>query len=301
MKKELIAQKNPKSPISETFRTLRTNIQFMNSQKNLKTILITSTMPNEGKSWVASNLAITFAQAGKKVLLIDADMRKGRLASLFQVSRAPGLSNFLSGIDERGVNKNLDITSYILETEVANLFLIPTGNIPPNPAELLGTETTIKMLDNLKEIFDIVILDGTPALLVTDAIILSRMVDTTLLVASYNSTKKDDLEKTKKLIENVGGKIAGVILNKMPVKTKDYNSSYYYGSRTNSNKKHYFEAKSKLDLEESDVNTQANTSDASNTNNTSDAAQNSNNVEGTSTSNHEQILSQINNYLNRKN
>ena len=102
MKKELIAQRSPKSPIAETFRTLRTNIQFMNSQKDLKTILVTSTMPGEGKSWISSNLAITFAQAGKKVVIIDADMRKGRLGTMFSMPSTPGLSNYLSGIDERG-------------------------------------------------------------------------------------------------------------------------------------------------------------------------------------------------------
>ena len=119
MKKELIAELDPKSPISEVFRTLRTNIQFMNTKGKLKTILITSTFPGEGKSWVASNLAVTFAQAGKKVVLIDADMRKGRQYSIFGVSPIPGLSNYLSGIgiDE---NQELDIVDFVQETEVDN-------------------------------------------------------------------------------------------------------------------------------------------------------------------------------------
>ena len=98
MKKELIVQRDPKSPISEVFRTLRTNIQFMNAKNNLKTVLITSTMPGEGKSWVSSNLAVTFAQAGKKVILVDADMRKGRQYSIFGETPRPGLSNYLSGV-----------------------------------------------------------------------------------------------------------------------------------------------------------------------------------------------------------
>lgn len=227
MKKELIVQRNPKSPISEMFRTLRTNIQFMSSKKELKTILVTSTMPGEGKTWVSSNLAITFAQSGKRVCLVDADMRKGRLANLFQVDVIPGLSNYLSGID---TEENEDITKYIKQTEEENLFVISAGNVPPNPAELLQSENTIKMIDRLKEIFDVIILDGTPGVLVTDAIILSRIVDTTILVASHSSTKKDNLEKVKRAIENVGGKIAGVVLNKVPVKAKEYSSSYYYGN-----------------------------------------------------------------------
>lgn len=230
MKKELIAQRNPKSPIAEMFRTLRTNIQFMNSKNELKTILVTSTMPGEGKSWVSSNLAITFAQTGKRVCLIDADMRKGRLAKLFQIDKVPGLSNYLSGIDNKGVLESPDVLKYIKETEIDGLFLLPTGNVPPNPSELLGTETTVLMLENLKEIFDVIILDGTPGMLVTDALILSRIADTTILVASHKKTKKEDLEKVKRSIENVGGKIAGVVLNRKPVKAKEYSTSYYYGS-----------------------------------------------------------------------
>jgi len=230
MKRELIAEKNPKSPISEIFRTLRTNMQFMNSQKSLKTILITSTMPGEGKSWVAANLAITFAQTGKRVVIVDADMRKGRQGNLFGVKTAPGLSNYLSGIDDDGLLGTPDISKYIKNTEVDNLFVVPSGNVPPNPAELLSSELTIKMLDNLKQVFDVVILDGTPGLLVTDAIILSRLVDTSILVAAHNSTKKEDLAKVKKSIENVGGKIAGVVINKKPVKVQEYRTSYYYGN-----------------------------------------------------------------------
>lgn len=243
MKKELITQRNPKSPISEMFRTLRTNIQFMGAQKHIKTILVTSTMPGEGKSWVSSNLAITFAQTGKKVLLIDADMRKVRLAQLFQINRAPGLSNLLSGIDEKGINREVDPLKYINKTEIENLFVIPSGNIPPNPAELLETQRTTEILNIFKEVFDVIILDGTPGILVTDAIILSRIVDTTLIVAAHKLTQKDDIIKVKRSIENVGGKIAGVILNKTPIRAKQYINSYYYGTKTdttnkNSNRKY---------------------------------------------------------------
>ena len=230
MKRELIVQRSPKSPIAEVFRTLRTNIQFMNSQKDLKTNLITSTVPGEGKSWVSSNLAITFAQAGKRVALVDADMRKGRLHTMFQVENIPGLSNYLSGINEVGSDNKEGIIHYIKPTSIDNLFLIPCGNVPPNPAELLASEKTLTMIDKLKEIFDIVILDGTPGLIVTDALILSRIVDTTIIVTAHKSTKKDNLEKVKKDIENVGGKIAGVVINKVPVNVAKYESSYYYGS-----------------------------------------------------------------------
>ena len=270
MKKELIVQRNPKSPIAEMFRTLRTNIQFMNSKKELRTILVTSTMPGEGKSWVSANLAITFAQTGKRVCIIDADMRKGRMANLFQTELVPGLSNYLSGIDNKGKDDEMDIIKHIKPTEIDNLFLIPAGNVPPNPAELLGTETTVKMLDKLKEIFDVIILDGTPAMLVTDALILSRISDTTILVASHKSTKKDDLEKIKKSIENVGGKIAGVVLNRKPVKAKEYSTSYYYGS-TSSKNRHGKVEKEDISIESS-----------------------------LSAEKQEEILSQLNGYLNNK-
>ena len=229
MKKELIVQRSPKSPIAEVFRTLRTNIQFMNSKKTLKTLLFTSTMPSEGKSWISSNLAITFAQAGKKVILIDADMRKGRLHNMFQTDKVPGLSNYLSGIDSLW-NTHNDIIKYVRGTEIDNLFLIPAGNIPPNPSELLASELTVEMLERLKDVFDIVILDGTPSLLVTDAIILSRLVDNTIIVTSHKFTKKDNLQKVKKAIENVGGNIAGVVINKIPVNVSKYESTYYYSS-----------------------------------------------------------------------
>ena len=228
MKRELIAHKDPKSPISEIFRTLRTNIQFMNTNKNLKTLLVTSTMPSEGKSWVASNLAVAFAQAGKRVVLIDADMRKGRLYNIFGVLPRPGLSNYLSGIDEN--NGPINIINYLRETEVPNLYIMPAGNIPPNPSELLITPQMLNLLQELEEKCDLIIIDGTPSKLVTDAVILSRIVDSTIIVTAHNQTKKDELQKVIRDIKNVGGNVAGVVYNKMPISTKKYNENYYYSS-----------------------------------------------------------------------
>lgn len=229
MKRELVVQKDPKSPASEVFRTLRTNIQFMNTSKKLQTILITSATPGEGKSYVASNLAVTFAQAGKKVILIDADMRKGRLYSIFDASPRPGLSNFLSGID-REEGEEPDISKYIQPTEVKNLLLIPAGNIPPNPSELLISPQMNNLIEELKEVCDIIIIDGTPCELVTDSVILSRIVDSTVIVTASNETKKDSLAKVIANIQNVGGKLAGVVVNKVPTSAKKYGEKYYYGS-----------------------------------------------------------------------
>ena len=231
MKKELITQTDPKSPISEIFRTLRTNIQFMTSSKKLQVVQVTSTFPGEGKSYVSSNLAVTFAQAGKKVIIIDADMRKGRLYSIFDVSPRPGLSNYLSGMDANG-DEELDLSEYIQQTEVENLLIMTAGNIPPNPSELLVSQEMKQLLEDLKEVCDVIIIDGTPCQLVSDSIILSRIVDTTVIVTAYKQTKKDTLGRIVKNIQNVGGKIAGVVINKMPVNEKKYKESYYYGSTT---------------------------------------------------------------------
>ena len=226
MRKELIAQKDPKSPVSEVFRTLRTNIQFMNAKGKLKTLLVTSTLPGEGKSWVASNLAVTFAQAGKNVILIDADMRKGRQYTIFGVSPIPGLSNYLSDISG---DETIDYIDYIQETEVENLYIMPAGNIPPNPSELLTSMQMVNLLEELKKISDIVIIDGTPCELVTDSVVISRIVDSTIIVTASKQTKKDNLKRVIANIKSVGGNLAGVVLNKVPISVRKYEQSYYYG------------------------------------------------------------------------
>ena len=230
MRKEVITFRDPKSPVSEVFRTLRTNIQFLNSRNTLKSVLVTSTSPAEGKSWVTANLAVTFAQAGKKVILIDCDMRKGRQFAIFGVQPTPGISNYLSGIDATGLDSNSNILSYVKQTEIENLYLIPAGNVPPNPSELLTSSKVVDALKQLKEVCDLIIIDGTPSDLVTDAVILSRIVDSTIVITAHNQTKKDDLQKVIRDIKNVGGNIAGVVYNKMPVSSKKYNETYYYAS-----------------------------------------------------------------------
>lgn len=287
MKKEIITYRNPKSPVSEVFRTLRTNIQFMNVNKKLKTLLVTSTLPGEGKSWVTSNLAITFAQAGKKVVLIDADMRKGRQYSIFGVTPQPGLANYLANSSE---NDNMDkIGKYIQNTEVEGLFLISAGSVPPNPSELLSTLQMINLLNKLSEAFDLVIVDAPPCELVTDAILLSRVVDSTIVVAAHKQTKKANLQKTIKSIRNVGGNIGGVVLNKVPMDSKKYEKSYYYGSqmvpttnKRNNNFKEidFFTDKSKE--EKNNVKTEKEESDQY------------------SIANTEKILQQVNDYLEKE-
>lgn len=237
MKNELITFTSPKSSVSEVFRTLRTNMQFINISNKLKSILVTSTIPGEGKSWVSANLAITFAQAGKKVILVDADMRKGRQHEVFELSNENGLSNYL--ISAVGENK-IDLNDYIKQTLVENLYVITAGINPPNPSELLTSQKMSDLIKALENTADIVIFDGTPSTIVTDALILSRNIGSTLIVTAHKQTKMEDLKQIKKNIENVGGKIAGVVVNKIPRSQKVYGGGYYYeNSITVNNKKNW--------------------------------------------------------------
>lgn len=228
MKNELITFVSPKTQISEVFRTLRTNIQFMNIDGKLKSLLVTSTVPSEGKSWVSANLATTFAQAGKRVLIVDADMRKGRQHEIFELKNTKGLSNYLiMTTKESGLES---IGEYIQNTIIDNLYVMTSGVVPPNPSELLTSQKMVDLIRYLEKIFDVVIFDGTPSTVVTDAIILSKFVNTTLIVAAHRITKIDDINQVKRNITNVGGKIAGVVFNKIPTVKKKSRSGYYYES-----------------------------------------------------------------------
>lgn len=230
MKKELITHLDPKSPVAEVFRALRTNLQFMNRFGKTQTILLTSTVQAEGKSWVSANLATAFAQTGRKVVIVDADMRKPRQHKIFSVKMCPGLSNYLSEINELGRREKFEYTDCIQKTEVENLYLLPSGNIPPNPSELLLTEKIEELMKELSNDFEVVIFDGAPCLLVTDSTIISRLVDSTVLVVSQKYTKTDDLKEAKKRIKSVGGKLVGVVLNRVEVSNKKYADKYYYAN-----------------------------------------------------------------------
>lgn len=235
-KQELIERNNAKSYITECINTIRTNILYMNSTQNAKTILITSCTPKEGKSWISANIAVSFAETNKKVLLVDADMRKGRANKIFNVDNEEGLSNFLYHITG-DVKKDIELgRKYIKETAISNLHILTNGTIPPNPSELLGASSMKQLLALLKNIYDIIIIDAPPCKLVSDSIILTTMVDSTILVANAEKTKIKDLKETKKSIENVGGKIIGAIINKVKISGRTYNKSYYYGHKSSKNK-----------------------------------------------------------------
>lgn len=217
---ELVVDKKPKAVTSENIRTLRTNLQFSSVDSELKTILITSTLPGEGKSFISSNLAISFAQAGKRVLVIDCDLRKGRQHKIFKLSSRKGLSNLL--ISDRSFK------DYISETRIENLFVIPRGVVPPNPSELLGSKKNVQLIQDLKKYFDVIILDGAPITGLSDSLILSSLVDKVLIVSSINHTPKAELKNTKKSLENVGANIAGLVVNNINSKSDSYGSYYYY-------------------------------------------------------------------------
>ena len=230
MKREIITRADPKSPVSEVFRTLRTNLQYMKKSNSCQTLVITSTVQGEGKSFVAANLAVTFAQASKKTLIIDADMRRPRQHTIFGVDMFPGLSNYLSGVNLSRSRHETSIKECIYATKIDNLYIMPSGNIPPNPSELLQSRKLNALLNEIEPNFDVIIFDGAPCLLVTDSTIISRVVDATILVASQNKTKMDDLKEAKRRINHVGGHIAGVVLNRVKVSKAKYSEKYYYES-----------------------------------------------------------------------
>lgn len=222
MKDELIVKNRPKSTISEDIRTIRTNLEFSSVDDNLKTVMITSSTPGEGKSFISSNLAVAFAQNDKKVLLIDCDMRLGRAHKIFEISNKRGLSNLIAKF-----NDDSGYEEYIQKTDIANLYVLPRGTVPPNPSELLASSKFEKILSDLKRVFEYIILDAVPVNGLSDSLILSKIVDKTLIVSSYGYTDINDLENTKKALENVGAKIAGVVINKTPKSRSKYGSYYF--------------------------------------------------------------------------
>lgn len=215
-KKELNL-KNINYSDSEIFKNLMTNIQFINiNNLRSKSILITSAMPLDGKTYVANNLAMEFAKAGKKVIIIDSDMRKGRLDKIFNLPNNLGFSNYLSSLDSNGNIINERITRYVNDTEIKNLNVITAGTIPPNPAELLKTDKVKELIKDLKVFYDVIIFDSVPVLEAPEAQMLSKVCDLTLLLVSYDNTKKEELEIAYKDIHNVAGNVIGVGLNKIP-------------------------------------------------------------------------------------
>ncbi len=219
LKRELISYESTKSQTSKAFKNLRSNIQFMtvnNAEK--KIILVTSALNDEGKSYVSANMAVSFAEVGKKVILIDADMLEGRQNEIFNIPNNLGLSNYLSNLDSNGIEIQKLTNNFINETAIKNLNLITSGTIPPNTSELLSSDRLNQLVKDLSVFYDIVIIDGTSVLKSIDSLILARIANSTILVTDYRKTKKEDILKAKKDIQNIGGKLIGIIINRTKVK-----------------------------------------------------------------------------------
>ena len=230
---ELIIETDPKSYIVECLKTTRTNILYASNINKKKAILFTSAREKEGKSFIVNNIAVAFAQANKKVLIVDTNLRnsKGR-SQIFENQTGEGLSDFIKEITENKLENLEKAKKYIKETKIPNLHILESGTIPPNPSELLSSTNMRNLLELLKSMYDLVLLDGTPSMMVSDSIALSTMVDSTILIAENKVSKINELKKTKRQIQDVGGKIMGVILNKSDVQHNKYYGKgygYYYG------------------------------------------------------------------------
>lgn len=216
MNKELIVHVNPKSYATEAIKMIRTSVEHSKYDKKAS-ILITSSVPGEGKSFISSNLALSFAQLNKKVILIDCDLRKGRIHNVFKVSNVHGMSDLLTS------NEVGKINDFIIKTQYDKLDIIPRGKVPINPSELLTYKVSDIIIDELKGKYDYVIVDGTPLVGLSDSVILSKKVDMTILVSSIDISTTDSLATAKKSLSNANANIIGVVANKVPM-----NKSKYY-------------------------------------------------------------------------
>lgn len=210
----------PKSTVSEKFRGIRSNIMFSNAENEINSLLITSEKPMSGKSTLSANIAVTYAQAGYKTLIIDGDMRKPTQHYIFDLPNNSGLSNLI-------INKTTYSES-IKETRVENLAILTAGPTPPNPSELIASSKFEKIYNELLEHYDFVVIDTPPVNTVTDAQVYAKTVKNCVLVIDTEKNNKAEVKKAKDLLNKAGGKLLGAVLNKMPI-DKNSNSYYYYG------------------------------------------------------------------------
>ena len=230
---DLLINVNPKSMFSESIKNIRTNLQFSAVDKKLKVILNTSPEAGDGKSFISANLAAAYAQEGKKVLIIDCDLRRGREHAIFGVENPTdgGYSNLILNYKEE-----IKMSRYIISTKVKNIDLIPTGPTPPNPIELLSSRSNGELLETLKKHYDVIILDCPPVLGISDTSILLKYSDANLVVVSSGKTQFELLERTKKVFETANSKITGVVINKANVRKNGYYSyytnDYYTGEKS---------------------------------------------------------------------
>ena len=216
----LVTHADPRSPVAEAYRSLRTNLAFARTTQPVQTIVVASPGPGDGKSTTAANLAITFAQQGQRTLLIDADMRRAVLDKTFAIQRTPGLTDVIIGTTA--------LENAAQETQVPNLFVLPSGQFPPNPSELLGSPAMRETLRTAREQFDVVLFDSPPLLAVTDAAVLSTLVDGTILVVRTASTAREAVRRALGQLRAVHGRVLGAVLNDVDVHGKGYYGGYGY-------------------------------------------------------------------------
>lgn len=221
-RRPIITQTNPKSPISEAYRTLRTNVDFSSIDEAIQVIMVTSAGPGEGKSTTVTNLAVTYAQTDRKVLIIDADLRKPTMHHTFVRSNRIGLTSILIG---QTVWQNT-----VQETDIPGLELLTSGPVPPNPSEILASKRMSLLLEEMKKHYDLILLDTPPALVVTDAQLTASQSDGILLVLNSGKVKREQALKAKANLEHVQGKVLGVVLNNVERKGSDSHYYYYYGT-----------------------------------------------------------------------
>jgi capsular exopolysaccharide synthesis family protein len=217
-----VVQHDPKSPISEAYRTLRTNIKFSSLDKPIKTLLITSPIPEAGKSSVSINLALTMAQDKYKVILVDTDLRKPTIHKIFKQDNKTGLTNIL--VEDKKIKEVMRKMSDV----DPNLYFIPSGPIPPNPSELLGSNKMKELIKELQEQADFVIFDSPPVIAVTDALVLATQVDGVVLILDFGEVPRELAKQTKQLLEKVKANILGVVLNKIDMEKEAQYYPYYY-------------------------------------------------------------------------
>ena len=220
IERRLLTHEDPKSPISEAYRSLRTSLMYDSKKDNCKIILVSSPGPGEGKTTTVANLAITYANMGKKTLLVDADLRKPVLHKMFKNRTNKGLTNYLSNTDE-----NLNEIMY--DSGVENLKIITSGIVPPNPSELLASSNMNQFVNKIKNEFDVVLFDTPPLIAVTDAFVITKHVDKFLLVVRASVTQKGALERSLVNMNNMDQKIDGVIFNGVD-ESSTYGGGYYY-------------------------------------------------------------------------
>lgn len=220
MKRRLITKEDPRSPVSEAYRSLRTSLLYTDIDKETKSILVSSAGPGEGKTTTVANMAITYANLGKKTLLIDTDLRRPVVHKVLGVNKEPGITDYLTGYKK-------DFSSLIQETNIENLLVVSSGVIPPNPSELLGSKKMSELISGLERTWDVILFDSPPLVAVTDATMISKEIDKIIIVVKVGQTDKKAFDHTINALRNVNSPIGGIVLNAV-TQRNSYGSYYYY-------------------------------------------------------------------------